>query len=283
MSTEEFQIAWDEFYDLLTIRYDYCEENTLSILKEAYKLCKKNNSDPLEIARQYAMIYAKILSRKRNFSSNDEYCYEMVRPGSGDLVVSAGGDIGHEIPEFLEKTGASGRIIIFEPSQSSLEFLNARFSQDPRIRISNNALHSSSSEIDFFESCDDPGVSSMVSQRQTPNCKQYKVRSISLDDYVDRNNLDRVDFIKMDIEGAEFDALLGAKKTLERFKPMLAICVYHRNLGCGRILDEDILRIPDLIRSVVSGYRLFLVNTEPTAWGGMKMFGIHQEHIGKGS
>ena len=49
----------------------------------------------------------------------------------------------------------------------------------------------------------------------------------TLDEIVDTLGLDRVDFIKMDIEGAEPEALKGAERTIVRFKPKLAISVYH--------------------------------------------------------
>jgi len=48
-------------------------------------------------------------------------------------------------------------------------------------------------------------------------------------------------YIKMDIEGAEYDALLGAERLIRSYKPVLAICVYHR--------PQDIWEIPQLINS----------------------------------
>lgn len=57
-------------------------------------------------------------------------------------------------------------------------------------------------------------------------------------------------FIKMDIEGAEYDALLGAKNTIKKYKPKLAICVYHKN--------QDIWELPDLIIKMNSDYKFYL-------------------------
>ena len=59
-----------------------------------------------------------------------------------------------------------------------------------------------------------------------------------------------VSFIKMDIEGAEYDALVGAAKTIEQDLPVLAICVYHT--------QRDIWRIPLLVRSRYPTYQLYL-------------------------
>jgi len=59
-----------------------------------------------------------------------------------------------------------------------------------------------------------------------------------------------VSLIKMDIEGAEFDALRGARNVIERDRPLLAICVYHT--------QSDIWRIPLLIHEMLPEHRMFL-------------------------
>jgi FkbM family methyltransferase len=59
-----------------------------------------------------------------------------------------------------------------------------------------------------------------------------------------------VTLIKMDIEGAEYDALCGGRKTIERDSPILAICVYHT--------QADVWRIPLLMREINPAYQLFL-------------------------
>jgi FkbM family methyltransferase len=59
-----------------------------------------------------------------------------------------------------------------------------------------------------------------------------------------------ITFIKMDIEGAEMDALLGAEQTIKNKKPRLAICIYHS--------DEDMIRLAELIHSWVPEYKLYV-------------------------
>jgi len=59
--------------------------------------------------------------------------------------------------------------------------------------------------------------------------------------------LSKVDFIKMDIEGSERRALLGARQTIQRYHPRMAICVYH--------LPDDPVVIPLLIESFGQAYR----------------------------
>ena len=57
-------------------------------------------------------------------------------------------------------------------------------------------------------------------------------------------------YIKMDVEGAEEDALEGARQLIQAHAPILAVCLYHR--------PSDLWRIPFLIRSLCGGYKLFL-------------------------
>lgn len=73
-------------------------------------------------------------------------------------------------------------------------------------------------------------------------------KKITIDDFVKREGLTRIDFIKMDIEGAEPSALKGAQTTLERFSPKLSICTYH-NVG-------DDKKIKDLIIKYNKNYRI---------------------------
>ena len=63
-------------------------------------------------------------------------------------------------------------------------------------------------------------------------------------------NLSRVDFIKMDIEGFELPALAGAERVIDQFRPRLAISLYHR--------PEDIFEIPLWIGNRFPWYSLHL-------------------------
>ena len=94
--------------------------------------------------------------------------------------------------------------------------------------------------------------------RITQKDSDRTVETITIDSFVEQRNLERVDFIKMDIEGSEVPALTGAIKTIQRHKPKLAICVYHK--------WDDLLVIPRLIHGIRNDYSFYLDCT--TGFGG---------------
>ena len=73
---------------------------------------------------------------------------------------------------------------------------------------------------------------------------QSKIKTTSIDEILKGS---RASFIKMDIEGAEFKAIIGAKETIRKWNPRLAICVYHK--------PEDILEIPLLLLEIKPDYK----------------------------
>jgi hypothetical protein len=81
---------------------------------------------------------------------------------------------------------------------------------------------------------------------------------ILIDDVVGTPEFPKVDFIKMDIEGAEQQVLRGTEESISRFKPKLAITVYHSL--------KDFWEIPKWIAHLGLGYQLYL-----------RHFTIHQE------
>lgn len=88
--------------------------------------------------------------------------------------------------------------------------------------------------------------------------KNNDSRTISIDSFCKENNIKQVGFIKMDVEGAEQDVLLGAKKMLRHGRiHKMAICTYHK------VHDEKIFRemLPDYRKVMSEGYMLHTVQS----------------------
>lgn len=83
---------------------------------------------------------------------------------------------------------------------------------------------------------------SRITQKETGTY----IDTVSLDQCVS----DKVTFIKMDIEGAELEALKGSQEIIQKYRPRLAICIYHKK--------EDLVEIPSYIKELVPEYKLYV-------------------------
>ena len=72
------------------------------------------------------------------------------------------------------------------------------------------------------------------------------VECIDIDTYMLHNNITRLDYLKMDIEGAELEGLKGARSAIARFKPKMAISIYHK--------ASDMWELPAYIKSIRPDY-----------------------------
>ena len=117
--------------------------------------------------------------------------------------------------------------------------------QIKRLFVNKIALSNRSGEIVEIEQSALQGATKVG--KTTTEGGRTSIETITLDDYVTARNLPRLDFIKMDIEGAELKALEGAQKTIRKYKPKLAICLYH--------LPHDPVLIPKLLNEICPDYQ----------------------------
>lgn len=166
---------------------------------------------------------------------------------AGDVVIDAGGYRGETARLFQEKTGTDGTVYVFEPVRDHQERIAAAIKQFhwENVKVIPSGLWNEQGKSEITVA---GGSSSMVMSDVSGETETIALTS--LDDFVHEQKLDRVDFIKMDIEGAEQNALIGAQRTLKTFKPKLAISIYH--------LADDLVRIPEIIMSTGVNYRFFL-------------------------
>lgn len=174
-----------------------------------------------------------------------QYLLESIcEPCQGDIVLSVGAFYGETSLWFSEQVGDCGRVYAFEANAQNawVARCNCKRNDVKNVVIENLCLWSSEEDVymksDFAHSC--------VSK----NPNGIKMKAMTIDAYCEKHHLSKIDYIKMDIEGAEYEVLLGAQNVIKRDKPKLAICVYHS--------AEDFIRIPLKIKEYVPEYRLFL-------------------------
>ncbi|MGC8794129.1 MAG: FkbM family methyltransferase [Bryobacteraceae bacterium] len=167
---------------------------------------------------------------------------------AGDIVLDCGAAMGVFTREAL---AAGARLVVaIELAPENLECLRRNFAEEVRagqVIIYPKGVWDRDDVMTLYV---DPGNSPADSVVMRPEHARPgpQVPLTTIDKLVNELGLERVDFIKMDIEGAEQRALEGARQTLARFRPRLAISAYHR--------EDDPKRIPELVRQAWKGYRM---------------------------
>jgi FkbM family methyltransferase len=168
----------------------------------------------------------------------------------GDYVIDAGACYGDTALYFSHLAGPTGRVCSFEFMPDNLKILrknlelNSTLAQT--IQIQENPVWVESGK-ELFVSGSGPGTT-VTENKITQDAAS--VSTLKIDDVVGSADFPKVDFIKMDIEGAEQQALRGAEECIRRFKPKLAITVYHSL--------EDFWEIPQWIDELGLGYKFYL-------------------------
>ena len=162
----------------------------------------------------------------------------------GDVVIDAGGCWGDTALYFAQN---AAKVFCFECMPSNINILQENLGLNPilgaKISVIQRALSSRSREKLVFE---DMGPGS----HPAADGVGVDVETQTLDDFLSANSVERIDFIKMDIEGAEPEALIGAERTIRKHRPQLAISIYHDL--------RHFASIPRWIADLDLGYRLYL-------------------------
>ncbi len=145
---------------------------------------------------------------------------------AGDIVLDCGAHIGFFTRVALR---AGARLVIaVEPDIANIAAFKRNFAQELRsgtVRLVPKGVWSGTARLTLQLSTKSNDSHSLYFNKETGAKEQIDVTSV--DAIVRDLHLERIDFIKMDIEGAETHALQGALTTLKRWRPRLAISAYH--------------------------------------------------------
>lgn len=161
----------------------------------------------------------------------------------GDIVVDCGANMGL----FSAVASAKGcKVFAFEPMQYIIDnYLGGISEWNKNILICPFALSDKIEEI--FFTLDESNIG-MSKQDGSIRGNGQKVKAITLDSFVKRNSIEKIDFIKADIEGAERKMLLGARETIRRFSPKISICTYH--------LADDPIVLKNILLNIQPEYKI---------------------------
>jgi FkbM family methyltransferase len=179
-----------------------------------------------------------------------QYWHPSVHVQPGDIVLDVGADYGSVTFEALQ-AGAK-KVIAIEVAPEKWPCLERTFAKEiaeQRVVVMRAGAWDSEGTLEL-------GGDSVVLERGT---HKQKVRVTTIDQMVNELKVPRVDFISMDIEGAEKPALRGAVNTLRKFRPRMAIASEH--------LPDDAVAIPQTVRAIAPGYELICGNCLATDRG----------------
>ena len=150
----------------------------------------------------------------------------------GDVVVDVGAHLGIYTAFALAK-GAE-QVVAIEPEPGNLACLKRTFAEEiasERVRLVEAAAWDSSTVLVFDVPTEGNTGGGRIDGGEGESDVLFSgtvdVPALPIDDMVAELGLERIDIVKMDIEGAEPQALSGARQTLARFGPALALCTYH--------------------------------------------------------
>jgi len=178
-----------------------------------------------------------------------DYFHPLVQPASGDTIIDAGAWHGDSCVDFAERLSNKCKIYAFEPEKNNFNELIKTIKEKSISNIVHPmpyGLWDKKTTFSFNVSTEH----TMQFRIDESANSEIKINVISLDEFAQKNSILKIDFIKMDIEGTEYQALIGAKKILLEQKPKLAICIYHK--------FDDLWSIPLLIKKLNPDYKLYI-------------------------
>jgi len=159
-----------------------------------------------------------------------QYFEDFLTFKSGSVFVDVGGFDGNTSLEFIKRCPDYSHIYIFEPSEKNYESVIKNLSSYSNITVIKKGLSDNKQSLSFSDK--------LGSKSGITKDGNVVIQVDLLDEVIDKD----VNFIKMDIEGSEANAIKGATKTILSCHPILAISVYHKPTDI-RLICEQIFRI----------------------------------------
>lgn len=163
--------------------------------------------------------------------------------GKREIFIDAGGFDGLTTAVFMEWCGGNGYSYIFEPDERNRASIRNNLEGISGYEIVPKALWSKATTL----AMELRGNFATNVREETDEKQRGTIDSVAIDEFTEGR---RITYIKMDIEGAEAEALRGAARVIAEQKPKLAVSIYHK--------EKDIWEIPSLILSYCPDYKFYL-------------------------
>lgn len=246
-------------YRLLNDDYFKNQQNLSVIKNNALKVM-----DILEDERSKEIMFTLIknwfdfdvdtLGYEEIYTNDQYYPTGIVKLGDKESFVDAGAYNGDTVFDFIKRTDNKfDSIFAFELDKKNFQEMELATDKlddnlKRKIKLYNLGLLDKEKEV-YYESGGSGSESTFINNiNKASNCG----KTIRLSDFLNR---EKITYIKMDIEGSEPQALLGAEEIIKKQKPKLAICVYHK--------PEHLWEVPLYIKNIVPEYKIYIRHHNP--------------------
>ena len=193
-------------------------------------------------------VFTKVLNFKISFdysfmegftnNHSEQYFDKELIPNIKNIsFLDGGGYVGDTATEVIKNYPDFKKIYLIEPIPENMRIAKRELGHLENIEFLECGVSDKKATLHFNE------------EKSFSNIYGKGTQSVEVDT-IDNIVKERVDFIKLDIEGAEQDAIDGVKETIKKHKPILAICVYHK--------AQDWYKIPKKILDIDSTYKIYL-------------------------
>lgn len=216
---EDIEINFDKYQNIYTLLNDDISKN------QFYNIINFRMSHDINFMRGFSPI------------EHLQYFEDFLDLKDNEVFIDIGGYDGFTSEEFIKRCPAYKSVYIFEPEEKNIQLAKDRLHKYKNINFYGIGLSNKKGTLRF----DISGSSSKISENG-----EIEIKVDKLDDVLK----EKPTFIKMDIEGAESFAIEGAKQTIKKYHPKLAISVYHKK--------DDFWKIPEQIFTIRNDYDIYL-------------------------
>lgn len=231
----------------------------ISNMKEAYSLFDDENSHKIYvngICNRIAYPFAN-LSWQEMYTDGEYFSQSFMPLTNNEVFVDCGAYDGDTVLRFLQQTNGYREIHAFEMDKTNFDAMKKRLGDRSGLYMYCQGVWSENRTISYGCGSGSNEPRDGISIMKSKDGEELIAEVVRLDDVLGKKD---VTFIKMDIEGAEMDALHGAKAIIAEKHPKLAICVYHKT--------SDFWNVPLFVKAVYPKYRLRLRHHyDKNCWG----------------
>jgi FkbM family methyltransferase len=233
----------DQLYTKRHLREDWSP--SYKIVKAFFKILKLFKITPPQfiqiIVPEYNYKFYVRLD-KEDLATYENAIFQLFRPKQKDNFIDVGAHIGRYSIMASKRIGSSDRVIAIEAHPDTFELLkkNIKLNALHNVTTINSVVTSQKGKVKLYLPGQDSGFTvynTIMINRAKPTENFLEVEANTLDNILDENNIQRVNYLKIDVEGAELEVLKGAVNTLSSNKDLTLLIEVHGDANYKPILE----------------------------------------------